>query len=127
MTTTSVMKITTLDARHAPHRAPPMHQPVDQPLIEPPSAHLLDHGREPGEECRRVGIIKSRSTSITPQQPAAQRRIEVREVAHRRVRHRVQPRGDPLIDSPQTIKPATVAGIMISERKDGFTATATGG
>jgi hypothetical protein len=78
MTTTSVMKITTLDARHAPHRAPPMHQPVDQPLIEPPSAHLLDHGREPGEECRRVGIIESRTTDDREQAhldhaPAARR------------------------------------------------------
>jgi len=36
------------------------------------------------------------------QQPAAHRRVEVRQVAHRHERHRVQRRGDPL-------KPATLS------------------
>ena len=44
-----------LDARHGPHRAPPMSQPLwIAPSLQPPPAHLLDQRLETGEERRRA-------------------------------------------------------------------------
>ena len=82
---------------------------VRRQLLQRPPACLLDQRLEPGEERRRVGIVQSRTSTDAHQphldqvdQPAAQRHIEVRQIAHRHERHRVQRRRDPL-------KPATVS------------------
>jgi hypothetical protein len=52
-----------------------------RPSLQPPPARCLDHGVEPGEERRRVGIVQRRATTDREQthldhfqQPAAHRR-----------------------------------------------------
>jgi hypothetical protein len=77
--------------------------------IEPPCQGHVDHRLETGEERRRILEVQCRASTDAHQpnldqvqQPTAQCRVEVRQVAHRHERHRVQRRGDPL-------KPATLS------------------
>jgi hypothetical protein len=91
--------------------------------IEPPSAHVLDHGLEAGEECHRVHKVQCRDSTDARQthldqveQSAAHRCIEVRQVAHRHVGHRVQRVSDPL--KPAALIVRACAGRIDDRRRD---------
>ena len=80
-----------------PHYTPKLKKRTISPSLQPPPAYLLDQRLEPGQELRRVGIVQrwANTNREQPQldqveHPAAQRRVEVCQIAHRHVRHRVQ-------------------------------------
>ena len=90
-----------LIARHAPHRAPPNVTAPPRLIAAAACAPSRSSARtRRGTPPRRQSPASGHHRRDQPhldqvEQPAAQRRVEVRQIAHRHVRHRVQRVSDP--------------------------------